>query len=200
MGLKNMTAVLSTSNADIYVCGVGIEAVVHSCVFGNNGATAEKVFVSIRRSVTGYTHLVASANVEPYSVLAWPSLINLTPGDKLILRGSLQDAIAVTLAILEDDSTTSVSYAFNPMGVYASGTTYGINDVVSYSGSTYLSRVAANIANTPSSSPASWMVFSVGDASGIPFTPTASISSTNVQTAVEEVNNRNDFTFCLVNS
>src|ERR1700722_15824041 len=38
----------------------------------------------------------------------------------------------------------------NYMGNYVSGTNYGLNDAVSYEGSTYISLVAGNVGHTPS--------------------------------------------------
>ena len=43
-------------------------------------------------------------------------------------------------------------------GVYASGTNYGLDDVVSFQGSSYISLLAGNHGNTPSLSPAQWAV------------------------------------------
>ena len=44
------------------------------------------------------------------------------------------------------------------MGNYVSGTNYGLNDAVSYGGSTYISLVAGNHGNAPDLSPAFWAV------------------------------------------
>lgn len=45
-------------------------------------------------------------------------------------------------------------------GTYAAGTSYGINDIiVGDDGQIYFSRIAANIGNTPSTSPTSWQLY-----------------------------------------
>ena len=46
----------------------------------------------------------------------------------------------------------------NYTGNYVSGTNYGLNDAVSYGGSTYISLVAGNHGNAPDLSPAFWAV------------------------------------------
>lgn len=46
--------------------------------------------------------------------------------------------------------------SLNNQGAYASGTTYAVNDVVTASGSYYVSLVADNIGNPPATSPTQW--------------------------------------------
>ena len=46
----------------------------------------------------------------------------------------------------------------NYLGNYASTTNYGLNDAVSFGGSTYISLVAGNVGNTPGLSPVQWAV------------------------------------------
>ena len=44
------------------------------------------------------------------------------------------------------------------VGTYVSGTAYGLNDVVGYKGSSYISLLSANYGNTPDASPTAWGV------------------------------------------
>ena len=50
----------------------------------------------------------------------------------------------------------------NPVGLYSAGTKYYTNDIVTYSGSTYISLTNANLANTPVSSPTAWTLLIAG--------------------------------------
>jgi hypothetical protein len=50
----------------------------------------------------------------------------------------------------------------NPVGIYSAGTKYYVNDIVTYSGSTYISLTNANLANTPVSSPTAWTLLIAG--------------------------------------
>ena len=54
----------------------------------------------------------------------------------------------------------------NYMGNYVSGTNYGLNDAVSYEGSTYISLVAGNVGHTPSLSPVQWAVLAAQGVQG----------------------------------
>lgn len=54
----------------------------------------------------------------------------------------------------------------NYTGSYASGTNYGMNDAVSYGGSTYVSMVAGNHGNAPDGSPGQWAVLVARGAAG----------------------------------
>jgi hypothetical protein len=45
----------------------------------------------------------------------------------------------------------------NTVGVYSSGTTYALGNVVEYSNTAYVSLVASNLNHTPSSSPSQWV-------------------------------------------
>jgi hypothetical protein len=68
----------------------------------------------------------------------------------------------------------TVVYTNNPVivhgmknqGTYSSGTTYALNDVVTYSGGSYLSLVANNVGHTPSSSPTQWQA--IGSSLAVP--------------------------------
>ena len=54
----------------------------------------------------------------------------------------------------------------NYTGTYTSTTNYGLNDAVSYAGSTYISMVAGNRGNTPDQSPQQWTVLAAQGATG----------------------------------
>ncbi len=47
-------------------------------------------------------------------------------------------------------------------GTYASTANYGLNDIVSFQGSSYISLIAANHGNTPAASPGQWGVMALG--------------------------------------
>ena len=47
-------------------------------------------------------------------------------------------------------------------GTYSSTANYGLNDIVAFQGSSYISLIAANHGNTPGLSPAEWGVLALG--------------------------------------
>jgi hypothetical protein len=54
----------------------------------------------------------------------------------------------------------------NYTGSYVATTNYGLHDAVSFGGSTYISMVAGNVGNTPSSSPVQWALLAAQGAAG----------------------------------
>lgn len=56
----------------------------------------------------------------------------------------------------------------NYTGSYSAGTNYGLNDAVSYGGSTYISMVPGNRGNTPDGSPGQWAILVARGAPGTP--------------------------------
>jgi Collagen triple helix repeat (20 copies) len=54
----------------------------------------------------------------------------------------------------------------NFTGNYSATTNYALHDAVSFNGSTYVSLVAGNVGNTPSSSPAQWALLAAQGAAG----------------------------------
>jgi hypothetical protein len=71
-------------------------------------------------------------------------------------------------------------------GGYSSGTTYKVNDVVTYNNKVY-ACIQATTGNTPTNT--SYWVNWIGDtpAGGVTFTPTGGIASTDVQSAIAEL-------------
>ena len=51
-------------------------------------------------------------------------------------------------------------------GAYASTVNYGLNDAVSFSGSTYISTSVSNIGNAPDAAPGKWSIFAAAGAKG----------------------------------
>jgi hypothetical protein len=50
----------------------------------------------------------------------------------------------------------------NPTGSYSSGTTYYLNDIVTYNGSTWISLTNSNTGNTPTTTPSAWSMLVQG--------------------------------------
>lgn len=67
-------------------------------------------------------------------------------------------------------SVPAVSSVLNPRGVWSSATTYAANDLVTFSGSSYLSIVSGNLNNQPSTSPADWQLIAQGGGGSNPGT------------------------------
>lgn len=70
-------------------------------------------------------------------------------------------------------------------GIYAAGTTYAQGDCVVYNNTFYLSNVAGNVGNTPSSSPTQWAAVSQLRYAGVSNTVNASVTLNNGSPAVQ---------------
>lgn len=55
---------------------------------------------------------------------------------------------------------------FNPQGTWSAETTYGLNDLVNYEGSAYVSMISSNLNQNPSTATDAWMQFAAVGAQG----------------------------------
>lgn len=90
---------------------------------------------------------------------AGSSYVSLTAGNEANTPG-----VTTQWAVLAQGGTggsgSGVGVAYQ--GTYASTANYGLNDIVSFQGSSYISLVAGNSGNTPSPSVAQWGVMALG--------------------------------------
>lgn len=164
MATKSGALALTTSNANVATCGAGAEVVAFGLVFANTTAATRTVTLRVYQAALG-TPVDIPFPVAANSNYSWPKPIALQPGDYVAARA---DATGVTViwSVDEDTGATPVASGFNPRGAYAAGSTYAVNDVVTEGGASYISRVNNNIGNTPSTSPAQWMLNSAQGAQG----------------------------------
>lgn len=203
MALISVAKNLSTTESDIYVCPTGTESICRTLVIGNQTANTQTATLKYYKSTTANTITLAVLTIAASSLFAYP-VLDFQDGDKLIAAAGANSSLAINMSILEDTGSTPVASGFNPQGPYSAGTTYAVNDVVSSSGFMYISRVASNIGNTPASSPTQWMVFVVPVAGGVASTATGNVASTDVQSAIAELDSDmgelTDYLFCLAAS
>jgi hypothetical protein len=90
---------------------------------------------------------------------AGSSYVSLVAGNEANTPGvSSQWAVLAQGGTSGSGSGVGVAY----QGTYSATATYGLNDIVSFQGSSYISLVAGNEGNTPSSSGAQWGVMALG--------------------------------------
>jgi hypothetical protein len=90
---------------------------------------------------------------------AGSSYVSLVAGNEANTPGVMtQWAVLAQGGTGEPGSGVGVAY----QGTYASTANYGLNDIVSFQGSSYISLVAGNNGNTPSASPGQWGVLALG--------------------------------------
>ena len=131
---------------------------------GTNYALADGVMYN----GAGYVSLVASnhGNTPDLSPAQWGLFATGTPG-AMGLTGStgaqglqgLTGPQGIPGAAGATGATGPQGPAVaNYLGNYASTTNYGLNDAVSFGGSTYISLVTGNVGHTPDASPVQWAV------------------------------------------
>jgi hypothetical protein len=69
------------------------------------------------------------------------------------------------IGTLDTVSQTATVPVFNAAATYAAGTTYSLNDVVTYSGVIYISKVDSNVGNQPDISTTQWAAYATGGTS-----------------------------------
>ncbi len=90
---------------------------------------------------------------------AGTSYVSLTAGNEANTPG-VTSQWAVLAQGGSGGSGSGVGVAYQ--GTYASAANYGLNDIVSFQGSSYISLIAANHGNTPNASPGQWGVMALG--------------------------------------
>jgi hypothetical protein len=133
----------------------------------------------------------ANLDAEHAAIAASINAIN----DNLSLNqrddGEIRDQRVKSHTLSAEVLAMLTAYGATPRGAWLTATSYAIKDLVSQSGNTYMA-VTAHTSGTFSTDLAAgrWILFTLGVAIGagsVTFTPTATISATNTQTAIEEV-------------
>ena len=94
---------------------------------------------------------------------AGSSYVSLTAGNQANTPGvTSQWAVLAQGGTGGSGSGVGVAY----QGTYASTANYGLNDIVTFQGSSYISLIAANHGNTPGASPGQWGVMALGRGGG----------------------------------
>lgn len=155
---------LGTSYSQVASCGVGNETILFGLVFTNTTSAQRTVTLQHFVQATAQT-LTYDFDIPARSRATWGPAIGLQPGDTLSAKGDTAGVTAL-VSINVDTGSVPLAAGFNPRGAYAAGSTYAVNDVVSYSSSSYVSMVAGNIGHQPDTSTTQWMLL-VGPAAGV---------------------------------
>lgn len=153
---------LTTSSQDVLTGVSGQEGSAYGLVFVNETGTARTATLGYYQQAAGVTTTV-KVPVPANSLALYPKPLTLTPGDKITALADAGSALKLLWTYDTDDSSTPVASGFTVKGVYSSGATYAINDVVTFVSATpsktgaYVSLSAANSAHTPDTSTANWL-------------------------------------------
>jgi hypothetical protein len=178
MALKGKPIAIGTSDTTIYTCPSTLEASVHGLVFSNNTGSAVTITLKIYIQSLGTTTTVATGiSVGANTTYTWPKPINVNAGDLIQAAASTGSALVCFYSVYEG-SAVAAAVGFTPRGAWGSGSTYAVNDVVSYNGSSYLA-IQASTNQQPDTQTAYWLVLAAkgdtgaGDVSG----PASSVDS-----------------------
>lgn len=171
--LAGDTVILSGGNGTIYPSGriVTNDTVSGATILGTivKGSTVDAGFLN-----TTHKTIFGDSVVFPFGGEGDNHVIcvdNSGLSGECTTVGPESDPVVVASAIYDPGSTdtlvgTSGMYVYVASVVgseyaasYNAGTTYAVNAIVSYLGSTYISNVGSNVGNTPSSSPTQWTAY-----------------------------------------
>lgn len=148
---------LSTSQTTLQSCALGAAFIVHSLTLINISGTAQTVtferYIAAQNVTTTWTWTLAASTAPQ----AWPGRFDFAAGDTLSAAASTAGAVVVTNnERYSIPSATPIAQGFNPRGVYSPTVTYAVNDLSAYQDVSYVSMIAGNLGNTPSTSPSAW--------------------------------------------
>ena len=193
MSFQDETIQIGTSNTTIVTCPVGQNGSVYGLVFSNLTNTDVNITISLYSQSTGLTTQITNSTVVPANdQFTWPKPINVNAGDQIIASAATANAIVAVASVYYDNSINTVN-GFNPRGNWSSSANYAINDVVTYSGSSYIA-VSPNIGTPPPSN--NWMLNSNGTATSAQYNslgiPLSWNANTNTPTLISSTADSQD--------
>lgn len=167
MALKGKPIAIGTSATTIYTCPAGVESAVHGLIFSNNSASPLVVTVQVFNQADNTTTTVATnLSVPANSYITWTKPVNMNAGDTISALASASGIVC--LFSVYEGSAAPVAIGFTGRGIWASGSSYSTNDIVTVAGSgTYLA-LQASVGQNPTSASAYWMFLEGISASALP--------------------------------
>jgi hypothetical protein len=152
----------------------------------NRGAN----FSEAERGNAGGRSTVSTSDVDAELDKVSTSINALTANAALIQRddGKLRDQV-VDLYALTPAARAALQSKFTPRGLWATATSYAANDLVEFVGVAYICAVAhTSTVFATDAAAGRWQIFvASATAAASTFAPTSTLSSTNTQAAIEEL-------------
>lgn len=142
-------------SSQIASCNVGQEVTVFGLVFINTTNAQKTVTLNHYRQLAGAAVQIP-VPLAPNQRFVWEKPIALQPGDHVDLFADAVGVTAVWTADL-DTGANPVLTGFTVRGVWAAGTPYNANDVVTRNGSSY-AAIANTTGEDPATTPAKWLL------------------------------------------
>lgn len=167
MALVGQPIEIGTASTTLMTVPATLEASLHSLLISNpTGGNLDVTLSYFDSSTSSELSLLTQTVTGDTTLKAFEAPINMASGDKILSSASGSGLIALVSRF--ENSSTPATTGFNPAGNWTSTTTFGLNDVayLESDGNSYLSRVASNLNNNPSTSNAEWQIFGAKGATG----------------------------------
>lgn len=158
--IKTAVATVGTAKAAISpACPAGAQIAITDLILTNPTASARTASLFFY-TATDATERPLLANVSLAASTGqyrFPAKLFLQPGDEIRALADGTAAVVATIAHAVTTAATPIAKGFTPRGTYAAGSTYATNDLVTFNGLPYVSRIDGNTGNQPDTSSAAWM-------------------------------------------
>ena len=167
MALVGQPIEIGTASTTLMTVPATLEASLHSLLISNpTGGNLDVTLSYFDSSTSSELSLLTQTVTGDTTLKAFEAPINMAAGDKVNASASGSGLIALVSRF--ENSSTPAEVGFTAAGNWTSTTTFGLNSVVylESDGNSYLSRVASNLNNDPSTSNAEWQIFGAKGATG----------------------------------
>tara|TARA_A100000172_G_scaffold79503_1_gene66729 strand:- start:390 stop:1301 length:912 start_codon:yes stop_codon:yes gene_type:complete len=167
MALVGQPIEIGTASTTLMTVPATLEASLHSLLISNpTGGNLDVTLSYFDSSTSSELSLLTQTVTGDTTLKAFDAPINMAAGDKV--NASASGTGLVALVSRFENSSTPAEVGFNAAGNWTSTTTFGLNSVVylESDGNSYLSRVASNLNNNPSTSNAEWQIFGAKGTTG----------------------------------
>ena len=159
------TLALTTSSTEIYQCPAGVDASIHGLVITNTTASNATFGITLYKATPSpatTTTIASDIFVANNSAYNWARPINLNAGDIVSLSANIDSRLVAVASTYE---ANAVKQGYTIQGDFSGATSYGTNDVVAYSGTSYIA-IQPSSGVTPGTDASKWMIFGTEGAQG----------------------------------
>lgn len=163
MPLKGKPVLISATHGNtattIYTCPASNNSAVHTIYFSNISGSAITLTLQVFNYADNATRtIIDTKSIDADGEYTFPKVLTLGAGDKILATASVSTGLESYYSVSEDQA--SVASGFTPRGVWASGSSYVKNDVVSTSnGNSYVASQASSNQN-PTTATTYWTLLS----------------------------------------
>ena len=176
MALVGQPIEIGTASTTLMTVPATLEASLHSLLISNpTGGNLDVTLSFFDSGTSSELSLLTQTVTSDTTLKAFEAPINMAAGDKILSSASGSGLIALVSRF--ENSSTPAAVGFTPRGEYTSGTTYSVNDIVSFQGSSFISQVDSNL-NRGTSNSSAWLTLAAkGDQGDLTAAGTATLTN-----------------------